>query len=145
RAGTGGPRPLVVAATPPRARRERRAGGAVRHQRQQRGRHRRLCSRPQPGAGETRQLRADPLRAARTAPPADGAPEEREPRGGTLLFLYTGAGRPGDPWPLRLRGSDGTLMDWTALGISVRLGLATVLVLLPIAFLLGRALAFGQF
>lgn len=36
-------------------------------------------------------------------------------------------------------------MDWTALGISVRLGLATVLVLLPIAFLLGRALAFGQF
>lgn len=36
-------------------------------------------------------------------------------------------------------------MDWTALGISLRLGLATVVVLLPVAFLLGRALAFGQF
>lgn len=36
-------------------------------------------------------------------------------------------------------------MDWTALGISVRLGLATILLLLPVAFLLGRALAFGRF
>lgn len=36
-------------------------------------------------------------------------------------------------------------MDWVALGISVRLGAATVLVLLPLAFLLARALAFGRF
>lgn len=35
-------------------------------------------------------------------------------------------------------------MDWTALALSLRLGLVTVLLLLPLAFLLARALAFGQ-
>jgi molybdate transport system permease protein len=35
-------------------------------------------------------------------------------------------------------------MDWTALGLSLRLGIITVLVLLPLAFLLARWLAFGR-
>jgi molybdate transport system permease protein len=35
-------------------------------------------------------------------------------------------------------------MDWTALGLSLRLGLVTILLLLPVAFVLARALAFGQ-
>ena len=35
-------------------------------------------------------------------------------------------------------------MDWTALGLSLRLGLVTVLLLLPAAFLLARALAYGR-
>jgi molybdate transport system permease protein len=35
-------------------------------------------------------------------------------------------------------------MDWTALGLSLRLGLVTVVLLLPVAFLLARALAFGR-
>jgi molybdate transport system permease protein len=35
-------------------------------------------------------------------------------------------------------------MDWTALGLSLRLGLVTVLLLLPLAFVLARALAFGR-
>jgi molybdate transport system permease protein len=35
-------------------------------------------------------------------------------------------------------------MDWTALGLSLRLGVITVLVLLPLAFLLARWLAFGR-
>ena len=36
-------------------------------------------------------------------------------------------------------------MDWTALGLSLRLGLATVAILLPLAFLLARWLAYGRF
>ena len=36
-------------------------------------------------------------------------------------------------------------MDWTALGLSLRLALATVVILLPLAFLLARWLAFGRF
>jgi molybdate transport system permease protein len=36
-------------------------------------------------------------------------------------------------------------MDWTALGLSLRLGLVTVAVLLPLAFLLARWLAYGRF
>jgi len=36
-------------------------------------------------------------------------------------------------------------MDWTALGLSLRLGLVTVAILLPVAFLLARWLAFGRF
>ena len=36
-------------------------------------------------------------------------------------------------------------MDWTALGLSLQLGLVTVALLLPIAFLLARWLAFGRF
>ena len=35
-------------------------------------------------------------------------------------------------------------MDWTALNLSLRLGLVTVILLLPVAFLLARALAFGR-
>jgi molybdate transport system permease protein len=36
-------------------------------------------------------------------------------------------------------------MDWTALGLSLRLGAVTVAILLPLAFLLARALAWGRF
>ena len=36
-------------------------------------------------------------------------------------------------------------MDWTALGLSLRLGTLTVAVLLPVAFLLARWLAYGRF
>lgn len=36
-------------------------------------------------------------------------------------------------------------MDWTALGLSVRLGLVTLLILLPIGLLVGRWLAYSQF
>ena len=36
-------------------------------------------------------------------------------------------------------------MDWTALALSLRLGAATVLILLPLGIFLGRALAFHQF
>jgi molybdate transport system permease protein len=36
-------------------------------------------------------------------------------------------------------------MDWTALGLSIRLGLVTVAILLPLAFLLARWLAHGAF
>jgi len=36
-------------------------------------------------------------------------------------------------------------MDWTALGLSLRLGLVTVAILLPLAFLLARWLAYGRF
>jgi len=36
-------------------------------------------------------------------------------------------------------------MDWTALGLSLRLGLATVAILLPLSFLLARWLAYGRF
>jgi molybdate transport system permease protein len=36
-------------------------------------------------------------------------------------------------------------MDWTALGLSLRLGLATVAILMPLAFLLARWLAYGRF
>jgi len=36
-------------------------------------------------------------------------------------------------------------MDWTALGLSLRLGLVTVVLLLPLSFLLARWLAFGRF
>jgi molybdate transport system permease protein len=36
-------------------------------------------------------------------------------------------------------------MDWTALGLSLRLGLVTVALLLPLSFLLARWLAFGRF
>lgn len=36
-------------------------------------------------------------------------------------------------------------MDWVALGLSLQLGLVTVVVLLPLAFLLARWLAFSQF
>lgn len=36
-------------------------------------------------------------------------------------------------------------MDWTALGLSLRLALATVAILLPLAFLLARWLAYGRF
>ncbi len=36
-------------------------------------------------------------------------------------------------------------MDWTALGLSLRLGLVTVAILLPVAFLLARWLAYGRF
>jgi len=35
-------------------------------------------------------------------------------------------------------------MDWTALGLSLQLGVVTVLLLIPIGFLLARALAFGR-
>ena len=36
-------------------------------------------------------------------------------------------------------------MDWTALGLSLRLGVLTVVLLLPVAFLLARSLAYGRF
>jgi molybdate transport system permease protein len=36
-------------------------------------------------------------------------------------------------------------VDWTALALSLRLGLVTVALLLPVAFLLARWLAFGRF
>ena len=36
-------------------------------------------------------------------------------------------------------------MDWTALGLSLQLGLVTVALLLPLSFLLARWLAFGSF
>ncbi len=36
-------------------------------------------------------------------------------------------------------------MDWTAFGLSVQLGLCTLAILLPVAFLLARWLAFGRF
>ena len=36
-------------------------------------------------------------------------------------------------------------MDWTALGLSLRLGMLTVALLLPVAFLLARWLAYGRF
>jgi len=36
-------------------------------------------------------------------------------------------------------------MDWTAFGLSLRLGLATGAILLPLAFLLARWLAYGRF
>jgi molybdate transport system permease protein len=36
-------------------------------------------------------------------------------------------------------------MDWTALALSVRLGLCTVVLLVPLAFVLARWLAFGRF
>ena len=36
-------------------------------------------------------------------------------------------------------------MDWTALTLSIRLGLLTVVLLLPLAFVLARWLAFGRF
>jgi molybdate transport system permease protein len=36
-------------------------------------------------------------------------------------------------------------MDWTALGLSLRLGIVTVALLLPLAFLLARWLAYGRF
>jgi molybdate transport system permease protein len=36
-------------------------------------------------------------------------------------------------------------MDWTALGLSIRLGLVTVAILMPVAFLLARWLAYGRF
>ena len=36
-------------------------------------------------------------------------------------------------------------MDWTALALSVRLGLLTVALLVPLAFLLARTLAYGRF
>ena len=36
-------------------------------------------------------------------------------------------------------------MDWTAFGLSLRLGLATVVIRLPLAFLLARWLAYGRF
>ncbi len=36
-------------------------------------------------------------------------------------------------------------MDWTALGLSLQLALATVAILLPMAFLLARWLAYGRF
>jgi len=36
-------------------------------------------------------------------------------------------------------------MDWTAFGLSLRLGVATVVILLPLAFLLARWLAYGRF
>ena len=36
-------------------------------------------------------------------------------------------------------------MDWTALGLSLRLGLVTVAILLPLAFVLARWLAYGRF
>ena len=35
-------------------------------------------------------------------------------------------------------------MDWSALGLSLRLGLLTVVLLLPLAFLLARTLAYGR-
>ena len=38
-----------------------------------------------------------------------------------------------------------TAVDWTALGLSVRLGLCTLAILLPFAFVLARWLAFGRF
>lgn len=37
------------------------------------------------------------------------------------------------------------LLDWTALGLSLHLGVLTVLVLLPVGVLLGRVLAYRQF
>jgi len=36
-------------------------------------------------------------------------------------------------------------MDWTALGLSLQLGMVTVALLLPLSFLLARWLAFGRF
>ncbi len=36
-------------------------------------------------------------------------------------------------------------MDWTALGLSLQLGVVTVALLLPVAFLLARWLAYGRF
>lgn len=36
-------------------------------------------------------------------------------------------------------------MDWTALGLSLRLGVLTVLLLLPIGIFMGRRLAYGEF
>jgi molybdate transport system permease protein len=36
-------------------------------------------------------------------------------------------------------------MDWTALGLSLRLGVVTVALLLPVAFVVARWLAFGRF
>ena len=36
-------------------------------------------------------------------------------------------------------------MDWTALGLSARLGVATVVILLPLAFVLARVLAYRRF
>lgn len=36
-------------------------------------------------------------------------------------------------------------MDWSALGVSLRLGAGTVLILLPLSLWLGHALAFGRF
>jgi molybdate transport system permease protein len=35
-------------------------------------------------------------------------------------------------------------LDWTALGLSLRLGVVTLVLLLPVAFLLARALAYGR-
>ena len=36
-------------------------------------------------------------------------------------------------------------MDWTALGVSLRLGIGTVVLLVPCALALGHLLAFGRF
>lgn len=36
-------------------------------------------------------------------------------------------------------------MDWTALGLSLRLGVLTVLLLLPVGIVVGRLLAFNRF
>jgi len=38
-----------------------------------------------------------------------------------------------------------SLLDWTALGLSLRLGVLTVLILLPVGVLLGRVLAYRHF
>ncbi len=36
-------------------------------------------------------------------------------------------------------------MDWTALGVSLRLGIGTILILVPLAIWLGRLLAYRRF
>src|SRR5690606_17958659 len=86
------------------------------------------------------------LRALPSAATAYGADEKCRRHRTGLLCLPAAACGQGNFHALRIcRAGGRTIMDWPAFELSVRLGLFTVLLLVPIALLTARWLAVSEF
>ena len=91
----------------------------------------------------------DSGRMARRTGPAHGAHQGSGGNDAAVLQLRAGPARPRDLPAIRVRSAQRTGLiphvDWTAFGLSLRLGALCVLVLLPIGVVLARVLAFRHF
>ena len=108
RAGRGGVaprRPVGSDRGPAGARRERLAGGAVRHVRLDAGRHHRLFAGALAQSLRARHIRADPGGVARSAAPAHGAAQGRGGHRRALLRVRPAACSASDHAPIRLRAA----------------------------------------
>ena len=135
-----------AAAAASRARRHHRAGRAVCDDRQRRRRpasRTRSCSAP--GFADRGTYALIPGRRPSAAAPADGAAQASGPVADTF---YDYRARRRGPRPscasTASRCQNSAPMDWTALGVSLWLGVGTIALLLPFGIWLGRLLAFRR-